>query len=204
MKRKVLIQFAHPSLEKSRVNRHLFKAISDLENVTVNDLYELYPDFEVDIQREQALLTANDILILHHPMYWYSAPPLMKQWLDLVLEHGWAYGSKGNALQGKWMLNALSTGGGAQAYCAEGNNRFSVRQFMAPFEQTARLCKMVYLPPYVVHGTHRLQKEDIVLYAKQYVEVIHRLQTLEIDLIVAEKQPYLNGCIGLTTNNAAV
>ena len=40
MASRVLILFAHPALEKSRVNRRLIAAAQDLENVTINDLYE--------------------------------------------------------------------------------------------------------------------------------------------------------------------
>ena len=91
---KVLILFAHPALEKSRVNKRLILAAGNIDNITLNDLYEEYPDFDIDIKREQQLLIEHDLIILQHPFYWYSTPALLKQWEDLVLEHGWAYGSK--------------------------------------------------------------------------------------------------------------
>ncbi|MHC5048843.1 MAG: NAD(P)H-dependent oxidoreductase, partial [Planctomycetota bacterium] len=99
--RRILVLFAHPAFEKSRVNRRLVGAIEQLEGVTVNDLYESYPDFDVDVEREQELLVAHEVLVLQHPLYWYSAPALLKEWIDLVLEHGWAYGAGGDALLGK-------------------------------------------------------------------------------------------------------
>lgn len=34
-----LLLFAHPALEKSRVNRFLLEAVQSLDFVTVNDLY---------------------------------------------------------------------------------------------------------------------------------------------------------------------
>ena len=66
-----------------------------LRGVTFHDLYELYPDFDVQVEQEQELLISHDMIILQHPFYWYSCPPLLKQWIDLVLEHGWAYGKEG-------------------------------------------------------------------------------------------------------------
>ncbi len=54
----VLIQFAHPALEKSRVNRHLIQAVRDLPGVYFNDLYENYPDFQIDVAHEQELCCA--------------------------------------------------------------------------------------------------------------------------------------------------
>ena len=55
-------------------------------------MYEKYPDFNIDVDYEKKLLEKNQIIIWQHPFYWYSAPPLLKQWIDLVLEFGWAYG----------------------------------------------------------------------------------------------------------------
>ncbi len=92
MAKRVLILFAHPALQKSRVNRRLIAAVSNLENVTINDLYEEYPDFCVNVKREQDLLRSHDIIIFQHPFYWYSCPALLKEWEDLVLEYGFAYG----------------------------------------------------------------------------------------------------------------
>src|SRR5688572_21430172 len=101
MSRKVLILFAHPRFEHSEVNKVLIRSIESEPEITVHDLYEEYPDFNIDIQKEKELLRDHDIVIWHHPLYWYSAPPLLKQWIDLVLEYGWAYGPGGDALSGK-------------------------------------------------------------------------------------------------------
>jgi glutathione-regulated potassium-efflux system ancillary protein KefG len=96
-----------------------------LPRLTFHDLYEAYPDFNVDVAREQALLLDHDVVVLHHPFYWYSAPPLVKQWEDLVLEHGWAYGAHGRMLEGKRLLSVVTLGGVAAAYRPEGYNRFT-------------------------------------------------------------------------------
>ena len=150
---KVLILFAHPAYSKSRVNRLLLEASRGVEGVTVHDLYAVYPDFDLDVKREQELLLAHERNVLHHPFYWYSTPAILKEWQDLVLEHGWAYGRGGTALQGKWLMNAITTGGGEKAYRRDGHNRFTMRELLAPLEQTARLCGKEYLAPFVAHGT---------------------------------------------------
>ena len=80
----VLVLFAHPALETSRINRRLAEAPQSLEGVTLRDLYEVYPDFDVDVEAEQASLLEHDVVVFQHPLYWYSAPPLLKQWQDLV------------------------------------------------------------------------------------------------------------------------
>jgi glutathione-regulated potassium-efflux system ancillary protein KefG len=158
---KILVLFAHPLLEKSHINRELVKVYADIEQLTFHDLYERYPEFDIDIEFEKNLLVEHDLIIFHHPFYWYSCPPLMKQWIDMVLEVGWAYGNGGFALQNKMWFQVISAGGMEKAYDPEGHNRYSIREYLRPFEQTARLCRMKYLPPYVVFGTHRLSREEL-------------------------------------------
>src|ERR1700758_1538417 len=110
MSARVLILFAHPALQKSRVNRQLIRAVQNLRNVTINDLYEEYPDFDIRVQREQELLLSHDIIVFQHPFYWYSSPAILKEWEDLVLEYGFAYGAGGTKLHGKLFLTAITTG----------------------------------------------------------------------------------------------
>lgn len=169
---RLLLLFAHPALEKSRIHKRLIKELKQVPLVTFHDLYEAYPDFNIDIAAEQKLLLAHDVIAFQHPLYWYSAPAIIKQWMDLVLEHGWAYGSEGNMLVGKAALNILSSGGPQQVYAPEGRNRFTYRQFLAPFDQSVRLCKMTYLPPFVVSGTHRLSPEGLEDYANLYRQAL--------------------------------
>lgn len=151
-------------------------AARGIDHVTVNDLYQNYPDFDIDVGREQALLTDHDVVVLQHPFYWYSTPAILKEWQDLVLEHGWAYGHDGHALDGKRMLTAVTTGAVEKAYEKGGSNRFTMRQLLAPIEQTARLCGMAYLPPFVVHGTHALGEDAIDRHAADYRRLLEGLR----------------------------
>jgi glutathione-regulated potassium-efflux system ancillary protein KefG len=182
----VLVVLAHPALERSRVNRRLFDAVRDLPGVTAHDLYETYPSFAIDVRAEQALLAAHDVVVFQHPFYWYSAPSLLKEWQDVVLELGWAYGKGGDALAGKLTLNAITTGGTAGAYHAEGRNRFTMRQLLAPFDQTAHLCGMKFLAPFVVHGALGLAGDaSVAPHARRYVRAIEALRDGTLDLAAA-------------------
>ena len=177
--RKILILFAHPRFEHSVVNQALVKAVQNNPAVTFRDLYELYPGFDIDIKQEQELLLSHDVIIWQHPFYWYSCPPLLKQWIDLVLEFNWAYGPGGDALSGKTIFSVLTTGGAREAYSSEGRNRFLLKQLLSPFIQTASLCKMRYLPPFAVQGTHRLGANDLENYAKDYSKLLNYLAQAE-------------------------
>ncbi|MDX1647130.1 MAG: NAD(P)H-dependent oxidoreductase [Longimicrobiales bacterium] len=178
---RVLVLFAHPALEHSRVHRGLLRELPSDPGLTFHDLYEAYPRLDIDVEREQALLTEHDVVAFQHPFYWYSTPPILKQWQDLVLEHGWAYGSEGDALAGKSFISLISAGGGEAAYCSAGYNRFTVRQLLAPVEQTAELCGMDFLPPFVVFGTHRLDETRIADQARRYRRLLEALLAGEPD-----------------------
>lgn len=154
---KTLIQFCHPALEKSRANRALIDAVSGMEGVTVNDLYEEYPDFQINIRREQELMEAHERIVWQHPFYWYSAPALMKEWFDVVLTYGWAYGKGGEALHGKRVKSVITTGGSKEAYCPQGYNCFTMDELLRPIQQTAGLCGMVYLEPMVIFDALHLE-----------------------------------------------
>lgn len=189
---KILILFAHPRYENSVVQQRLSRAAREVRGVTFHDLYELCPDFDVDIVQEQELLISHDVIILQHPFYWYSCPPLLKQWIDLVLEHGWAYGREGNSLKGKKMFNAISTGGRHEAYQPGGFSRFTIAQFLAPFDQTARLCNMDYYPPFVIHGTHRADSSEIEKAGESYKKLLEGLVADQFPDSAIGKLTYLN------------
>lgn len=188
MSNRILILFAHPRFEKSANNLLLVRHIPDIPEITFHDLYERYPDFNIDLENEKKLLADHQIIVWHHPFYWYSAPPLLKQWIDLVLEFGWAYGPGGNALEGKIAFNSITTGGQRSAYSREGYNRYTIQELLAPFDQTAFLCKMIYLPPFAMHGTHRISDEEKLLTASTYRNLLERLA--EGDFSVNEIRKY--------------
>jgi glutathione-regulated potassium-efflux system ancillary protein KefG len=115
-------------------------------------------------------------VVAQHPFYWYSAPALIKEWIDLVLTHGWAYGEGGTALTGKTWLSAITSGGSEDSYGPSGGNRFSVAEFMRPFEATVALCHMRWLEPFVVHASHLVSQTELADAALSYRERILALQ----------------------------
>ena len=188
----ILILFAHPRFEKSRVNRALLTGIDRLPGVTLRDLYEEYPDFNVDVEREKQLLTEHQVIVWHHPFYTYSCPAVLKQWMDLVLEYGWAHGRGVYSLTEKIVFNALTSGGTREVYTTNGYNRFTIREFLAPFDQTAHLCKMIYLPPFVVQGTHLLTEAELALHAVLYRTLLEHLVRGEFTVETIRRFEFLN------------
>lgn len=190
--KKILIIFAHPAIQKSRIHQRLTDSIKDLNGITVNNLYENYPDFYIDIIREQQLLIEHDIIVWQHPFYWYSSPAILKEWFDLVLQHGFAYGIKGRNLEGKQVLSVISTGGGKEVYSKEGRNHFTINEFLVPFRQSANLCHMEYLPPYVIYGSHTITHADIEIQASKYKKLLTSLRNEKWDNTQLKSAEYFN------------
>lgn len=152
---------AHPHWRESRVNRRLLAAAREVDGVDVNDLYASYPDYAIDADAERERLARADLLVLMHPIQWYSMPPLQKLWLDDVLRYGWAYGAGGNALAGKDLWLAATTGGPEASYHPSSYNRYFFDAFLPPYEQTAVLCGMRFLPPLILHGARSASASEV-------------------------------------------
>ena len=164
----ILLLYAHPYPGHSRACRVLLDAVCGLDAVEVRSLYDLYPDFDIDVAAEQAALVRADLVVWLHPLYWYSVPSLLKHWFETVLVRGWAYGQEGNVLRGKHCLWVTTTGGDESAYSPAGMHEQPFENFVAPIEQTARFCGMQWQVPLVVHGAHTVAEDHLRAKAQEF------------------------------------
>eukprot|EP00768_Dysnectes_brevis_P008469 gnl/Dysnectes_brevis/768_a846_7854.p1 GENE.gnl/Dysnectes_brevis/768_a846_7854~~gnl/Dysnectes_brevis/768_a846_7854.p1 ORF type:complete len:176 (+),score=42.24 gnl/Dysnectes_brevis/768_a846_7854:47-574(+) len=162
---KTLIILSHPTFEKSRLNKTLIAKATEADNITLRHLDTLYPTgiTPEGIIVEQELLVAHETVYFVFPLYWYSSPPSLKQYLDLVFTYGFAYGSKGKALQGKKLRVCVTTGGPSVAYSVHDpeNSKFTIKDLLSPFFATAGMVGMEMLPMFVVHGAHGISDEEL-------------------------------------------
>lgn len=202
--RRVLVLFAHPSLDRSEVNGEMLRVTRATDGVTVVDLYDEYPDSRIDIDREQARLVCHDALVFMFPLYWYSTPPILKEWQDLVLEYGFAYGTDGTALHGKVFLCALSAGGAETAYRADGHNHFTLRQLLRPIEQTSILCGMHYLAPFALFGARTaLEQGRVDQHLAEWRVALEALRDDRIDMERATQAARLNENLAVLLRDGA-
>ncbi|MDD7911530.1 NAD(P)H-dependent oxidoreductase [Pseudovibrio exalbescens] len=159
---KTLVLTAHPDLTKSRINRLWFVALSEQENTTTRDLTAIGGETQqFDVETEQTLLLAHERIVFQFPWYWYSAPAVLKAWIDQVLSYGFAYGPNGDKLKGRECLVLVSTGGPAESYHAGGYNQFTMDELLKPYQQTANLTGMTYLRPFVLNGLAVAEETDL-------------------------------------------
>ncbi len=194
--KKVLILYAHPSQHRSEVNAPLFDAAQQIDGVTCVDLYAEYPHFNINIDSEQQRLREHDVVIFQFPLYWYSTPAILKEWQDLVLEYGFAYGSEGTELQGKTLLCVLSAGGKEEAYKAQGYNHFTIRELLAPIEQMSALTGMHYIAPLALFGSRTAIEENrIAQHIERYKTLLNALVKDTLDLKAAASLIKLNSAL---------
>ena len=192
---KILVLFAHPALEHSTMHKTLLSHITNLGNVTINDLYENYPDFEIDVEKEKTLLSAHDVIVWQHPLFWYSAPALLKQWQDLVFEYGWAYGKDSYALEGKSIFNAITSGGELESFQKKCFHNSTIKDFLLPFERTAEICRMKYLPPFWVPETEKLSAAGVQEWGLKYQNLLLFLRDSDLNDPKLLKASLLNGLV---------
>jgi putative NADPH-quinone reductase len=179
---KVLYVIAHPNIEQSVGNKtiieHYKKVATDIET-EYDEIYKLYPDYKIDAKAEQDKLVKADVVVLQFPMYWYNAPSLMRKWFEDVLLHGFAYGSKGKALEGKRLILSFTVGAPVDAYKEGGFQNFSLEDLTKGFHQLANLCSMKW-DGFIASGGLTFfikEKED------EYKAMISKLEVHAEDLI---------------------
>ena len=155
---KTLVKVFHPFFDRAKANGALAGAATEFTGATVVDMYTRYPDGKIDVGREIAEILAADRIVFQFPIYWYSVPSLMKEWLDQVLTIMFYvdYENSGSRFEGTPILFAATAGNVADAYTATGNNRFSVRDLFLPLYATAHRCGLPVSNPFVVYEADRL------------------------------------------------
>ncbi|PHK49656.1 NAD(P)H-dependent oxidoreductase [Staphylococcus edaphicus] len=173
-----LVIIAHPDISNSTVNKKWRDALSEDESlVTVHELYPEYPHGKIDIEKEQKLIEAHEHIIFQYPLYWYSSPPLMKQYLDEVFTRGWAYGSNGHALQGKNIGLAISIGSVAEAYTQEGNVKFTIDELVSPMIATTRFVSANYIGVHKLYSAFTITPSQLEENTQDYLNFIKTLNT---------------------------
>ncbi len=182
----VILYYVHPGHQHSHSNTQMQRAVSGVSDIDMVDLYAEYPRFNINIDKEQQRLLDHDVVVLQFPVFWYSGPSLLKEWIDLVLEYGFAYGKDGDSLKGKKLMLAVTAGGSRQAYSADGYQHFELRTFLTPFEQTATLCKMEFITPYVLYNSlHFEDSQRIEQHANGFVSLIKALRDDHLNIASA-------------------
>ncbi|MDK8191494.1 NAD(P)H-dependent oxidoreductase [Paenibacillus sp. UMB7766-LJ446] len=174
---KTLVIVTHPSIQTSVINKRWATELQKYpEKYTVHELYKVYPDGNINVEKEQQLIESHDRLVLQFPFYWFSSPPLLKQWLDEVFTYGWAYGSMGDKLQQRKVALAVSAGIKEADYTEEGKYRYTLGQLLSPFETTMLYCDADYRSFFAFYGAeHEPASSELEQSVQDYLNFIDNL-----------------------------
>jgi glutathione-regulated potassium-efflux system ancillary protein kefF len=180
---KALIVYGHPTPELSTANAETLRVVTETlgENVEVRELASHRVNGSFDIAAEQQALMEADVIVLQFPVFWYSVPALLKQWLDDVFTYGFAYGSDGDKLAGKTLVVAASAGANAEIYAEKLPNNFP--EIFNPLENTAAFSRMKWAEPVYVYSALSMPgTEDIARSAGVDLgqQLVARLRELNI------------------------
>ena len=158
---KTIIILVHPNFDQSVCNKAIIDGIRELNmpHVTIKDLYALYPDFKIDVAKEQADLLAHDRIIFQFPMYWFSTPALLKEWQDVVFTRGFSHGKNGTALAKKKMLLSVTAGITEEVFLNPVEGQYPIKELWSSLSYTANYCKMIFEEPICMYGVQYASSE---------------------------------------------
>lgn len=167
--KKTLIVLSHPNMEESIVNKALVETIKGENEILVHDLYGTYTTVEnIDIAKEQELLCAHEQIIFQFPLYWFSSPAMLKEWLDKVFSYGFAYGHEGTKLAGKAACIVISAGSPLSEYSTTGYNHYTIEEYLLPLKASIAYAGMEFKGIFAVGGALSITPEALAQGAADY------------------------------------
>jgi len=151
---KTLVIVTHPSIETSVINKLWVEEMKKYpEKYTVHELSKVYPDGNIDVEKEQKLVESHGNLVFQFPIYWFNCPPLLKKWIDDVLTYGWAYGSDGgDKLKNRKVALSVSAGIKKEDFSEGEKYKYKLEQILVPFEMTFLFCNAEYRTFFAFYG----------------------------------------------------
>ena len=175
---KTLIIVTHPTISESIINKRWVEELLKFpDQYTVHQLHQVYPEGKIDILAEQRLIEQHDKIVFQFPYYWFNAPALLKKWLDEVLTHGWAYGSKsGYRMKDKKIALAISLGVEENELKTLGKYKYTLNELTRPFELSFTYTKANYQPLFAFYGMeYNVSDSHIALGVKLYMDYLAQL-----------------------------
>ena len=165
---KILVIYSHAYPETSKAGNAILEVFQATPSFEVRNLDALYPDLgKIDVVAEQQALLEADVIIFQHPIFWFGVPAALKRWMEVVLQHGFAYGTDGDKLHGKKFIHSFTAASGADAYVGE-----LERVICAPFEATANYCGMEYVQAFPLYGQFPPTNPNVAQEAKAHAEEV--------------------------------
>lgn len=167
-----LVLFAHPYLEYSNSNRELLNFYERHHHFAFRDLYEEYPDFHISAFKERKRLKNYERIIFHFPLIWFGVPPLLKLWIDEVLNRSWLHSDQDNPLEGKEIFILVTTGGKERSFGKNCTYEYTVEELISGLTVSLKCFHAVIKEIMVVYEVEKLSKKEIIAHKQKFVELL--------------------------------
>ena len=169
----IRILIAHPDLTKSKANRALISAVEKNPQVQIVDLQKHIVNGSFNVESELEALRHTDLLVWMFPLYWYSAPAILREWQDQVLSAA-VYGPH-KVLAGKKLMVVTTVGARASTYRSGDLNQYTLDEILRPFEVCARSAQMQWLPHFALYGVGDMDSKALQLEAERFAQQLNGL-----------------------------
>ncbi|WP_120429360.1 NAD(P)H-dependent oxidoreductase [Acinetobacter baylyi] len=151
-----LVILAHPNFNQSIANKANIQQLKQhVPDIEIRNIHQLYSDYKIDIAAEQTALMKHDIVIFQYPMYWFNMPAILKIWFDEVFSYQFAYGSRGDKLKGKQLINSVTVGQPEKNFI-QANRTHLINDFLQCIEYSAQYTQMKYQQPHILYEVSTL------------------------------------------------
>ncbi|MDT2863758.1 NAD(P)H-dependent oxidoreductase [Vagococcus carniphilus] len=162
--KKTLVIIAHPEVGDSQLQQFLLESGQSLKEVEIHYLIE----DQFDIKEEQNKLKKFDRIIFQFPMYWYSAPFILKKWIDEVIDYTFSK----TELRHKELGLVVSLGVDEANFASGKPEKFTLSEIFRPFEALANKCQMIFLPIFSISlfsYMTEIEKKRLLIEYQQYL-----------------------------------
>ena len=170
--KRTIVYVAQPDSEQSNSFQFLVQSGQALTDVCYVDLAKEYQGNEgFNCEQEWQRLVSYERIIFQFPLYWYQAPAILKQWLDVVFGYELPQQAK-KQLANKELGIVVIAGVKESEYQIGGREGVTISDLVAPYYALARHFKMVPLKFYAIHQFHYLseiQKMQLMLTYATYL-----------------------------------
>jgi putative NADPH-quinone reductase len=176
---KTLILISHPQFADSATQQFLKTAGESQGDVTFQQIDDLYQQHQLDVDTEQQQLIKADRLIFQFPMYWYSSPASLKQFMDDVFTRKLVVAD--HLLRHQELGLVVTLGDSAADFQAGGREHFTISELMRPFEAFANKAGMIYLKSFVVNQFGYMNEAQKELLLSDYLQYVSAKMPLNLD-----------------------
>ncbi|WP_220728397.1 NAD(P)H-dependent oxidoreductase [Apilactobacillus xinyiensis] len=165
---KTLVIIAHPKYDNSMTQGFLKSCQKDIDSVDWLVLNREYPSYNFDVIKEQERLSKYERIVFQFPLYWYSAPAILKQYEDDVLTRSFTYKTEDGVLNGKELGIVTTLGEPIYHYHDGHNEAFTIDELMKPYHALAHKAGMKFLPIFSISQFNYLTEYEKVSLLVKY------------------------------------